>query len=302
MNNKSKKIRFFSKWLKSSQRYKHEWTEIEQVLKQENESYGFIPKTNDIWVRDFMPFVKPDYEFVMYRFSPDYLKGRYEKYITNGETAFKSLYGNIRDISNFINKTNLIIDGGNLIGCKDKNGRYCMIMTDKVLRENSNWPKDEIIYELQRVFNAEIILIPWDTAEKYGHADGMVRSIGEGKLLLNCYCDIDTQFNNDIIRILTPHFDISQLNFGKYYNENSWCHLNYMELTDSILVPVAGIQSDDVSLCQIEKFTHKRCIPVHIPKIVEDGGALHCVSWTVDAEHSHLIDWLIAQESYLTEA
>ena len=62
-------------------------------------------------------------------------------------------------------------------------------MTTKALYENPGLSHHEILLELDDIFNAEVILIPWDTEEKFGHADGMVRSLGKGRLLMNSCTD-----------------------------------------------------------------------------------------------------------------
>lgn len=38
-----------------------------------------LPKTNDIWVRDFMPIQISDNQFIEYRYDPDYLQGNSKK-------------------------------------------------------------------------------------------------------------------------------------------------------------------------------------------------------------------------------
>ena len=59
--------------------YRSVWNQIEQILRQENELYEFVPNAKDIWVRDFMPFQRHDGEFLIYRYSPDYLRGNIVK-------------------------------------------------------------------------------------------------------------------------------------------------------------------------------------------------------------------------------
>ncbi len=277
-------IHYFSPWLKSLKKYQKVWWQIESALNSENELYDFVPNAADIWVRDFMPFQRHDEEFVIYRYNPDYLQGKDSKYITNCRDAFLESGGSEVLSSSICHHTNLIIDGGNIIKCKDKFGADCVIMTTKVLYENPTLSHHEILLQLDEIFNAEVILIPWDVNEKYGHADGMVRSIADGKLLLNCYSDMDPQFGKVLRKALSERFDLQELQFGKQYRDNSWCHLNYLELRNAILVPIANIASDKLALQQIENISGKRCIPIYISPIVADGGALHCISWTMDTE------------------
>lgn len=277
-----RRITFFAPALKSMSKYKPVWDQIESILIQEDELYGFVPNANDIWVRDFMPFQRHDGEFLIYRYSPDYLKGRYEKYITNCRDAFLACGGKWILSSDVCNYINLTVDGGNMIKCQDKNGRDCVILTTKILYENPSLSHHEILSELEDCLNAEVILIPWDLEEPYGHSDGMVRSIGKGEILLNCYADFDNKIRKALRKALENRFEIHELRYGNKHRENSWCHINYLELRNVILVPVAGLTSDRLAIEQIEKFIQKRCVPISMSNIVSKGGAMHCISWTMD--------------------
>ena len=277
-------IHYFPPWLKSLKKYQSVWVQIESALTAENEIYDFIPNAADIWVRDFMPFQRHDGEFVVYCYKPDYLQGKNARYITNCRDAFLAIGGSDALSSAICNHTNLIIDGGNMIRCTDKNGVDCVIMTTKVLYENRGLSHHEILLELDDIFNAEVILIPWDTEEKTGHADGMVRSLGKGRLLLNCYTDMDPNLGMAIKKALGHRFDIQELTYGKAFCEMSWCHLNYLELRKAILVPVASLASDNAAIAQLQSITGKKCIPILMPEIISDGGAMHCISWSMNTQ------------------
>lgn len=279
-----RRITYFAPFLKTLAKYRPVWNQLETILANEKEMFDFIPNAKDIWVRDFMPFQRSDGEFVIYRYNPDYLQGKDERYITNCRDAFIEIGGTPALSSKICRHTNLIIDGGNMIKCRDKNGVDCVIMTTKVLYENPGLSHHEILLELEECMNAEIILIPWDINEPYGHADGMVRSLGAGKLLLNCYSDFDINLGKVIRKSLDKRFEIFELRYEERYREKSWCHLNYLELRNMILVPVGNIASDKPALDRIEKLTGKKCIPIQMSKIIAEGGAMHCISWTMDTD------------------
>ncbi len=275
-------IHYFSPWLKNLKKYQPIWAQIESALSAENESYDFIPNAADIWVRDFMPFQRHDGEFVVYRYNPDYLQGKNSRYVTNCRDAFLAIGGSDALSSSICNHTNLIIDGGNMIRCTDKDGVDCVIMTTKVLYENPGISHHEILLAIDDIFNAEVILIPWDTEEKTGHADGMVRSLGKGRLLMNCYADMDPNLGMAIKKALDNRFEIQELKYGDKFRENSWCHLNFLELRNAILVPTSSIASDKVAVEQLENIIGKKCIPISMAKIISDGGAMHCISWSMN--------------------
>lgn len=269
---------YFAKCFKELTKYNKAWSAIEVALQSQNEMYGFIDCARDIWVRDFMPFQRHGSSFVIYNYSPDYLQSKLSKYKTNCKDAFLEVQGN----SSICYETKLVIDGGNIIKCRDKNEEPCIIMTTKVLYENPCLSHHKILSELESVFDAEVILIPWDIAEKFGHADGMVRSIGIGKLLMNCYADMDNKLEKALKKAFGNRFEISELYYGDRFREKSWCHLNYLELHNAILVPVASIASDSLALQQIERIAGKKCIPIPMAPVIPYGGAMHCISWSMN--------------------
>ena len=276
-----KTIYYFSQCFKELAKYSKAWSEIEAALQSQNEAYGFISCARDIWARDFMPFQRHDGGFVIYTYNPDYLCGDQSKYITHCLDAFRNIGGDSAAINCY--QTNLVIDGGNMIKCWDKNGTPCVIMTAKVLYENPDLSHHEILSKLENVLDAEVIMIPWDAADVFGHADGMVRSVGKGRLLLNCYADMDSGFEKVLKKALKNRFELHELRYGDKFREKSWCHLNYLELRHAVLVPIASLASDNLALVQIEEIIGKKCIPIPMASVVADGGAMHCVSWSMDA-------------------
>lgn len=277
-----RRITYFAPFLCDYSKYKRIWVQIESVLRSENELYNFVPNAKDIWVRDFMPVQRHDGKFLIYRYNPDYLKGKNDKYRTNCRDAFIEIGAADILSSDLSVHTNLVIDGGNMIKCIDKNGTDCIVMTSKVLYENPGLSQHEILLELEECMNAEVIIIPWDRYEIFGHSDGMVRSLGNGKLLLNNYAEIDKQLGRTIRNILSDRFDLCELTYGYKCRDRSWCHLNYLELDNIVLVPTASIASDRLAVEQIERYTNKRCVPISMSPIISDGGAMHCISWRID--------------------
>jgi len=246
------------------------WANIKQALEENGISYGLLPNTKDIWARDYMPAYANGH-YVSYVYNPDYLQSeKNKKYITdNVEEVF--------DLSNdSVIKTKLVIDGGNVIMCGDK-----VIMTDKIFVENSGLSKEEVVAEIERVFSAKLVVIPWDKEEEYGHADGMVRFVSDNHVLINQYKDIDLELRQKLIDALSPYFSkISELEYGKASSQNSWAHINYLQVDNFIFVPQLGIMTDELAREQISKvFPTSKIVPVEVKGIVKNGGALNCVSW-----------------------
>lgn len=99
---------------------------------------------------------------------------------------------------------------------------------------------------------------------------------------MNCYADMDHNLGMAIKKALGNRFEIQELKYGDKFRENSWCHLNFLELRRALLVPTASIASDKVAMEQLENIIGKKCIPISMAKIISDGGAMHCISWSMN--------------------
>ena len=252
------------------------WENIREALESEFVEYGFLPGTKDIWVRDFMPIQIQTNHFIDYTYSPDYLKDEHQ-YATEDRNACYDFIG-----SNY-QFLKLIVDGGNCIKCGNK-----LILTDKIFLENKHIEKKILKESLEKAFSAEVIFIPWDKSEPYGHADGMVRFVNPGHVVINHYKDYDVQLRTQLLDILSKNFDtIDELSFGSDARSKSWAHLNFLRVGDKIFVPQLAIPSDIIAIKQIQDiYTTCKVVPVFIDGIVRKGGGLNCVTWNIQEEVS----------------
>ena len=259
-------IVYFSQWITDFACYKS----ITQILNLYQIKYSLLPYTKDYWIRDFMPIQISETEFIQYKYKPDYLQSK-QYYITNPDICCKHL--NIPT-----KKINIIFDGGNCIKCSD-----CIIMTDKVFLENSNLSKIQVINILEETFQCEIVFIPWDKNEKYGHADGMVRHIMQNKILLNNYINIDKPLRNRMLNILQNRFDIIELDYNiPKQSIHNWAYINFLQIGNLILLPALDILEDKQAYKQFSKiFEGVKVEQVNISEIVKLGGALNCISWNI---------------------
>ena len=246
-----------------------------EALHKEGIDMHFLRHTESrkhVWVRDFMPIQLTPDRYLQYRYSPDYLKNDAD-YIPKYETICRGLHLNCK-------KTDLVIDGGNVVKLQDK-----VIMTDKVLKENHDYSERDLIARLEKDLECEVCLIPWDRYEIFGHADGMVRPITSDTVLLNNYIDLDKSLRERLLSKLKAHgFHVEELHYNlPRPSKQSWAYLNFLQVKNRIFVPILGLPEDPLALRQLREFYpgHK-VIPVPgCQDLVRDGGALNCVSWTV---------------------
>lgn len=235
-------------------------------------SFAALPDTDSpyyIWCRDYMPIQVSKDKFVMFRYEPDYLSDSPE-YIPDTSEMLDKL--GIDGIG-----SDIVLDGGNVISCGDK-----VIMTDKIFKENLHYTRKALIEKLEYLLEAELVLIPWDRYEEYGHSDGMVRYIGEGRVLLNNYCDFDNSLRKKLLSALSPQFDVEELHYGSH-TKNSWSYINFLHVGHHIFIPHLRDSLVETAFLQISSaFPNCTCLPIQrYDSIVAEGGALNCSTWNI---------------------
>lgn len=273
---------YLSDLLRTSEEFEDTCQAIADALIKHNVTYKFLPSTRDIWARDYMPTQVSEDKFVEFRYDPDYLQGIDE------ETRELKTYPDIvcQKLGIDTIKTDIIIDGGNIIRSTSN-----VIMTDKVLWENRRlYAKDELLEKLKELFEVqEIVLIPWDKEDIFGHADGMLRFIDDNTVLVHglynapkdplCKKLIDS-LTKAGLNIVWMEFDL------KHPDLRNWAYINFLQTKDILIIPKFHIEEDEQALKQVElaypDYASRNAIEqVDMSEVVEFGGALNCISWVV---------------------
>ena len=244
---------------------------IISVLNKYNISFEFIKNTKDIWCRDYMPIKAAENKYIQFKYEPTYLKD-YEDIKTNPLLLHKQL--NINPIISDIN-----IDGGNIVKYKDK-----VIMTDKVFKENPKFEKDELIEKIKFILEInELIIIPKQPYDMFGHSDSMVRFIDDNTVLINDFSIESVKYIEQLYNALEKfNLNIVQMTYSKsFLNKYKWgAYLNFVEVGNVLLMPVYGTDEDKYAIDFFSAvFPEKIIEPVKIPQIIKKGGAMHCISW-----------------------
>lgn len=254
-------------------------TQLEGILHKYQIETHYLPHTRDIWCRDFMPVQVEKNRYVAYRYDPDYLQAKnYRKTKSYPDVI-------AQEIGLQTSKTDFILDGGNIIRMKD-----FAVMTDKAVAENKPfYNKQELTEALKQLFFVKDILwIPWDKTEPFGHADGMVRTIDEKRLLVHGYLAADPFYDPFFAQLKENGIGWELLSFGNPEPdpEENWIYLNYLQTKNLLLIPQLGSEYDRVALDRIKELFQAYDLANHIatidvrPLLVE-GGGLNCISWTV---------------------
>ena len=251
---------------------------LKEVLDRYGVEYKFLKGTNDIWCRDYMPIQCSHNLFALFRYNPDYLQDSPEHLasITDNLEVSRQIGPN-----HIFDCRRVVLDGGNAV-----HGVGKVVMTMKVFEDNPNWSVRELSEYLERCFGADIVFLPWDTSEIYGHTDGIVRIIDSDTVLLTNYAQFDSEMAARFRRILKAHFKhVKELKYKvRKLNENSWAYINWLQTDKVLILPKFNIPEDEQAFRQIEKAMpdyHERIEMVDATDLIIHEGCLNCASWTM---------------------
>ena len=280
----------FSEWLEKDAKYAGFFGRLKQMLDGLGIQWAILPKTQDIWARDYMPIQLAENDFVGFRYQPDYLMCRKpgECYLTDSAAVCRAMGMACRPLD-------VNMDGGNFVFCGD-----CVVMTDKVFEENRCGKNDpDLIRKLETAFGCPVVFIPWtrhgapcdEEVDVYGHADGFIKWCGGKRLLMSNHRD-EYPAEADAIREVLENkgFEVVEMRFdtGHPDADVNWAYINFLQVGHHILMPSFGIPEDEQAMACIGRlFPDCDIHPLEMRCVAEDGGALHCISWNIAA---HLSD------------
>lgn len=253
------------------------YANLTAILNAHGVGWSLLHGTRDIWCRDFMPIQLEDNRFATYRYYPDYLNTRRNRpFITDWRKVVES-----PKCAEPFPLDDIIIDGGNVVRCGDK-----IVMTTKVFEENPSNRVSKLADLLEQAFGAEVIFIPWDSHEEYGHADGVCRYVGNNTLLLTNYRQFDEKMAIRFINCLKPHFkQVIELSYKvETPNPYNWAYINWLQTDRLIVVPTFGCDEDEQAVEQIRAvvpYASECVVACRCDDLVPHGGALNCCTWTV---------------------
>jgi agmatine/peptidylarginine deiminase len=235
----------------------------------------------DIWMRDFST-ISPE-RMVAFEYAPDYLSSWDSTYIQNSFKLFARKY----NLS--IEKSGLVLDGGNVVD----NHVDKAILTTRVLSDNPDWTREQIIGELQDRLGVEsVALIPEEAGDTTGHSDGMVMWVSENTLLINQY---DEPFRSQVLDAIyeaMPDVEIVEVEADYQYavwkDFVSACGLNANSILTNhfIYVPTFGNPQDDVFIEMIQLHTEREIITIDAQDVCFMGGSVRCLAWQVTGENA----------------
>jgi agmatine deiminase len=143
-----------------------------------------------------------------------------------------------------------VLDGGNVVKWSDR-----IILTDKVVSENSGWNRKSLLAESKRLMEVErVVLIPSEPGDVTGHADGMVRFVDGGVVVVNDYRRVDREYRSKLLMTLREAgLDIieipyrPELGFSSGMPSAEGNYVNYLNVRSTIIMPVFGLPEDSIA-------------------------------------------------------
>lgn len=262
---------YFSSFLKTKPKYSLSAENLFSVLPDSGEKFTLFDGARDIWARDYMPVKTKSGKYVSFRYEPSYLANNPQL-----RTNFKTDIASNFKVDNLV-YTDINLDGGNVVFSPSKEK---VIISDRVFSENPSKSKAELTAKLEKLLEASLIIIPSLKSDMTGHADGMVRFVGENTAIVNAPLS-PYGFETKVKKSLQNH-GIEVVDFPYFYSKGDsavGCYLNYLETEKSIFLPVFGVDTDNEAIELAKNIFDKTIIPVNINDIAKYGGLLNCISW-----------------------
>ena len=282
---------YFSPWLNDEKDGHPEfYHRLKELLNGLGIKTGELKSTEDYWVRDFMPIQLSKNEYFKYVYKPDYLvksKNPDDKqYITDCNNVIRGMGLNCH-------KTDLVIDGGNMVSC----GSY-IVMTNKIFQENYDSYKenpDDFKNEFESELGHPVIIIPWtmhgdfdaEDTDKYGHSDGFVKWCGGNRILMGNHGDEYPTEAKAIRSVLEEHgFEVTEMRFKDKVEhpcaDLNWAYINFLQVGQHIILPSFNIEEDIIAYKYVkDAFPNCEIHQIEMAEIAIEGGAMHCISWNI---------------------
>lgn len=239
-----------------------------------------ITGTADIWCRDYLPVQVAEGSFCQFVYRPDYLRG-YEHLVTPPEKRFLPFMQDYR-------REPIVLDGGNVVASRSR-----VILTDKVFTENPSIERPRLRKRLEELFQAECVIIPKEPGDVVGHADGIVRFIAEGRVLVNDYSVVDPRYGARLRCVLEKHglqvetlpmFEEKRRRRPGDLPSAVGNYINYLRVGNSVVLPGYARPEDEAAVEKLRDVLPAATI-MQVPcrSLAGQGGVLNCISWTIKA-------------------
>ena len=225
-----------------------------------------------------MPVQTPSGKLIQFTYNPSYLRGKKEWEDSRSDVKEVCKLNNIDAEFSEIN-----LDGGNVLICEGR-----AIISDRIFPENPNWDKDDLVKEISKLLECEIIIIPAQKSDMTGHADGMVRFVNRDTILGN-NLDVEYKYWREGMQKVVEKYGMKYINMPFFEPKDSkhplsavGIYVNYLEVNNLIVLPVFGRDEDKQAVDTIQKVFPDRIVEtIDYNDVAFEGGLLNCTTWVV---------------------
>ena len=251
----------------------------------------FVPiPVDDIWVRDYGPFVALDRDGR--QVTVDAIFDPLGQYPQRRDDAMPQAWATLNETPYL--PLNLHLEGGNVWS----DGEGTLIMADQLYYSNPHLSHDGVEAELRRAIDFEkLIVIPRLESEETGHVDLVMKLADRRTALVSAPNggpnDAARRRAMDILRrsinALGEPYEIIELPSPPvYYNwfvYPVWrSYTNALTVNGRVLVPTFGIEQDELALAAYRRaMPDHAIIPIDCRVSANGGGAVHCLTKEVAA-------------------
>ncbi len=250
---------------------------LESILNEHKIAFGLLLGTKDIWVVDYMPIQVSKNQFVQFTYNPDYLQSK--KWIKT--------ISDVDDICNAIElkriKSNIILDGGNVIKALDK-----VIMCDKIFYENPAYSRKALSKKLKELFEVDkLFFVPQQPKDYTGHADGIIRFVDDNNVIINNNSKEAKGFERALkIALDNAGINYTEIPYNPYnnktYGQANGDYINFLQIQNLIIVPTFGINEDEIVVKSLEEiYKGQTILTIDSNEIADKGGIVNCVTWNI---------------------
>ncbi|MBQ8714486.1 MAG: agmatine deiminase family protein [Prevotella sp.] len=259
-------------------KYPETCNKLIKILEKHDVKYAFVEGTKDIWCRDYMPVQTPSGKLVQFTYDPSYLRGNKKWEDSRSDVKEICRLNNINAQFSDIN-----LDGGNVLICEGR-----AIISDRIFSENANMNREELVNELGKLLECEIIIIPAEKDDMTGHADGMVRFVNKNTIIGN-NLEAEYKYWREGMQKMIEKYNLKYINMPFFVPKDSkhplsavGIYVNYLEVNNLIVLPVFGREEDKQAITIIkEVFPNKAIETIDYNDVAYEGGLLNCTTWVI---------------------
>lgn len=241
--------------------------------------------TDDIWIRDYGPFVALDERGE--RVAVTQIYDPLPNYPQTRDNAMPERWAAHEGMS--VLPMDFHGEGGNVWS----DGKGTLLMTNQAYRLNPDLTRDSLLRMLHAAFKFEkLLLLPRLRVEETGHVDLVIKLANEDTVLLSAP---PAMLTTDRIQSARRQLQRETNARGQRYNIAllptpplylNWfgypirrSYTNALTVNQSVLVPVYGVHTDEQALKAYEDaMPNYRIVPIDSAVGANGGGAVHCMT------------------------